>query len=159
MSADAAAVFQGLPDDAPVRFLGTVDDVELSRQYASARAVLMLSTQEGFGLPVLEAMAHGCPVVVARRGALPEVVGDAGMLVGPSNALEAADAIHSICSRPSIRAEFIERGRRRAADFGWDRAADGMCRLYHAVARECGRRARCPVVSGRTSAAQADPTG
>ena len=158
LSPDAAVVYRRLPSGAPVRFLGTINDVELSRQYASARAVLMLSLREGFGLPVLEAMAHGCPVVAARRGALPEVVGDAGMVVDPANAVEVADAIHSICCVPSIRAQLIERGGQRAVEFGWDRTADQMCLLYHTVAVESGHPTRFAVVSGQVASVQTGTT-
>jgi len=120
--------------DAPIRFLGAPDDMELARQYASAGALLLLSRAEGFGLPALEAMAYGCPVIAARAGALPEVVADAGLLVEPDNAQSVADAIRSVLALRHLARRLSRSGRDRAALFSWERAADAYRGLYHAVA-------------------------
>jgi len=116
--------------DPPIRFLGTPDDQTLARQYASATALLMLSRAEGFGLPVLEAMSHGCPVIAARTSALPEVVGNAGLLVEPHHAEGVAEAIHIIKSCPQEAERFAGLGRLRAASFSWDRSIDAYHALY-----------------------------
>ncbi len=130
----AARVLDGLSRDARVRFLGVVDDDELAHQYAGASALLMLSTHEGFGLPVLEAMAYGCPVVAASNASLPEVVGDAGILVDPDQPDEVAHGLHRLMTDPAFRADFVRRGKERAATFGWDMVADRYRSLYERLA-------------------------
>jgi glycosyltransferase involved in cell wall biosynthesis len=103
----------------PARRLGYVPDPDLPGLYAGARALVMPSLYEGFGLPCLEAMAAGAPVVATARAALPETVGDAGLLADPD---DVAAAVLDVCSDDSLRHRLIEAGRRRAAAFPWDRA-------------------------------------
>jgi glycosyltransferase involved in cell wall biosynthesis len=99
-----------------IRQLGYVPDDELPGLYARARVLLMPSLYEGFGLPVLEAMASGTPVVAANRGALPETCGDAALVVEPDEFAEAALAALD-------DGRLIEAGLARAARFTWERAA------------------------------------
>jgi glycosyltransferase involved in cell wall biosynthesis len=89
---------------------------------------------EGFGLPPLEAMAAGAPVVAARAGSLPEVLGDAARLVDPGDDDAIAAAISGLLDDPVARAALIARGREHAATFSWDRAADRFADLYRSVA-------------------------
>jgi glycosyltransferase involved in cell wall biosynthesis len=131
LSETAVAAYRRLNWPERVRFLGSIDDRELARQYASARLLLMLSRDEGFGLPVLEAMAYGCPVIAAARGSLPEVLGDAGILVNPEDADEVADAIRTLLNSPDRRAVLVDRARRRARAFAWEKAASRMVEVYH----------------------------
>ena len=133
LSAEAAEVYIALPDDAPVRFLAEPIDDELAQQYASASLLLMLSHEEGFGLPVLEAMAHGCPVVAANQSSLPEVVGDAGLLVNPKHPGGVADTMHWLISDAQRLQEYATRGIRRAAGFSWNLAASRMHDVYKSV--------------------------
>ena len=133
LSAEAAEVYKALPEDAPVRFLGDPVDDELAQQYASATLLLMLSHEEGFGLPVLEAMAHGCPVVAANLSSLPEVVGDAGLLVNPKHPAGVADTIHWLIGDTQRQEEYAMRGIRRAAGFSWNLAATRMREVYQSV--------------------------
>jgi glycosyltransferase involved in cell wall biosynthesis len=106
-----------------LRRLGYVAEEHLSGLYAGARALAMPSLYEGFGLPCLEAMACGTPVVAASSGALPETVGEAGLLVDPRDGDAFAAALMAAACDPDVAQRLAERGRRRAAAFPWDRAA------------------------------------
>jgi len=142
LSAHAREAYRRLPADAPVRFLGDINDDDLSRQYRSARALLLLSKAEGFGLPVLEAMAHRCPVIASARGALPEVVGDAGLLVNPDGPAQVVAAISSLISTSHLREDLIARGVHRAAMFSWSQTAESLVEVYQeALSRHAFRTA------------------
>jgi glycosyltransferase involved in cell wall biosynthesis len=109
--------------DGRLRRLGYVDDQLLPELYAGAVALAMPSAYEGFGLPCLEAMAAGTPVVAAQAGALPETCGNAALLVDPRDAAGFADALTTAASDEQVRVRLIEAGRRRAAEFSWTRTA------------------------------------
>ena len=96
----------------------------------------MPSLEEGFGLPALQAMTVGVPVVASNRGALPEVVADAGRLVDAMDAEAMASAIHRVLTEPALASECVERGLRQSARFSWDASAGRLLDAYHsAVAR------------------------
>jgi glycosyltransferase involved in cell wall biosynthesis len=107
-----------------VRHIGYVDDALLPGLYAGAAALTMPSLYEGFGLPCLEAMACGTPVVAADRTALPETCGDAALLVDPSDRTAFADALFAAATDEDLQARLSAAGRARAAGFSWDRAAE-----------------------------------
>lgn len=130
LSSAARSAYDALGDDRRIQFLGAPGDEELAREFSQATALLMLSRAEGFGLPVIEAMAHGCPVIAAHCGSLPEIVGDAGILVGPDDVSLIADSIHIIAGFPGLADSLIDRGRQRAAQFTWHRAAESYAREY-----------------------------
>jgi glycosyltransferase involved in cell wall biosynthesis len=106
-----------------LRRLGYVAERHLPSLYAGARAVVMPSRYEGFGLPCLEAMASGIPVVAARRAALPETVGEGGLLVDPDDPRELVDAVVAAACEEDVRRQLIAAGMRRAAAFSWPRTA------------------------------------
>jgi len=106
-----------------VRFLGYVDDEILWQIYRRATALLYVSLYEGFGFPVLEAMACGVPVIASNVSSLPEVAGDAAVLVDPRRPADIADALVRILEDRGFREELVQRGLRRAKDFSWESAA------------------------------------
>jgi glycosyltransferase involved in cell wall biosynthesis len=105
-----------------LRRLGYVPEALLPALYSGARALVMPSLHEGFGLPCLEAMACGTPVIAAARGALPETVGDAGLLVDPSVPGALADALLSLATDETLRARLRNAGLEHARRYSWDRA-------------------------------------
>ena len=119
---------QGL--EGSVRLLGRVDDKDLPVFYNLAAALVFPSFYEGFGLPALEAMASGCPVLAARAAALPEVVGQAGLYFDPSDTDGLARAMEAVLSDPERRAELRAKGFKQAARFTWTRAAHDLAGVY-----------------------------
>jgi glycosyltransferase involved in cell wall biosynthesis len=115
-------------DAIPGRRLGYVDDALLPGLYAGALALALPSLHEGFGLPALEAMASGTPVVAAARGALPETCGDAALLVEPEPE-PFANALERVSSDGALRERLGAAGSERAAGFGWQRSAERVDEL------------------------------
>jgi glycosyltransferase involved in cell wall biosynthesis len=130
LAAEAAAL--GLGDI--VAFPGLIDDADLPALYAGATAFVLPSLEEGFGLPALEAMACGTPVVAARRGALPEVVGDAGVLVDAESQSALTTALLRVLDAPDERAQLSARGLVRARQFATERTAGRVVDLLQATA-------------------------
>jgi glycosyltransferase involved in cell wall biosynthesis len=108
---------------ASIRHLDYVTRDRLATIYRHAEAFVMPSLYEGFGLPVLEAMGHGVPVIASRSSSLPEVGGDAALYFDVRDAQGLADAIRAVSANPETRARLVEAGRARAARFRWDEAA------------------------------------
>ncbi len=119
-----------------VRDLGVVPDGDLVALMAEADALALPSLAEGFGLPVLEAMAAGTPVVCSNRGALPEVAGDAALVVDPLDADALAGALLRITSDETLRRDLAARGRERAARFSAREAARRTADVYREVLEE-----------------------
>jgi glycosyltransferase involved in cell wall biosynthesis len=123
-----------------VKYIGYVEAAKRRELYEGAKLLVQPSFEEGFGLPVLEAMTVGVPVVAANRGALPEVLGDAGMLVDAEDVIGFADAIDSMVNDPVNATSATARGLERARLFSWDRTAQTMIAAYQAaVARRAER--------------------
>jgi glycosyltransferase involved in cell wall biosynthesis len=113
---------------------GYVDDGRMAALMAGARLLVFPSRYEGFGMPVVEALESGLPVVAARAGATPEIAGDAAVLVDPADPEGFADAMWRVATDESLRATLVAAGRRRATEFSWDRAAAASLRVYHSLA-------------------------
>ena len=119
-----------------VCFLGGVPTSELKYLYNAARVFALPSFYEGFGLPPLEAMASGTPVIVSNTSSLPEVVGDAGMLVDPNDVEAWTVALHRVLTDDALHAEMSEKSLKRAAHFSWERAARETLNVYGKVAKQ-----------------------
>jgi len=113
-----------------VLWLEEVSPPELCSIYSGATAFVFPSLYEGFGLPVLEAMSHGLPVIVSRVSSLPELVGEAGMLINPYDVGELASAMGAVASRPALRADLGTRSARRATHFTPAAMAGGTLGAY-----------------------------
>lgn len=113
-----------------VHFVGYIDEDELPLWYAAATAFVFPSIYEGFGMPPLEAMACGTPVVTSNTSSLPEVVGDAGIMVDPHDQAALAAALIEVIRNADLRAELRARGLQRAAQFTWRTTAERTLRAY-----------------------------
>lgn len=118
-----------------VRFLGFIPLETLRVFHELATAFVFPSLYEGFGLPPLEAMASGTPVIASQVSSLPEVVGGAAMLVNPENVFDIARGITEVLLNPELREEMITRGRRQAARFSWARTAREVLAVYEEAGR------------------------
>lgn len=112
---------------------GFVPDADLAAMYTGATVFALPSLYEGFGLPVLEAMACGAPVVAARAGALPEVGGDAALYVDPRDAEAIAEGLERCLRDAELRAEMRARGVQQAARFSWERTARETVQVYQGI--------------------------
>jgi len=114
----------------PVHVLGYVSDEDLSWLYAGARALVWPTFYEGFGLPPLECMATGTPVITSRAASLPEVVGKAGLLVDPNNPEEIAESMRRIIEDDHLAEDLARRGIARSKEFSWARCAAAHAAIY-----------------------------
>jgi glycosyltransferase involved in cell wall biosynthesis len=116
-----------------VRFFGFVPDKTLAVLYRLAAVFAFPSLYEGFGLPPLEAMASGTPVVTSNVSSLPEVVGDAALLIDPNDAAAIADAMRRVLTDPALRDDLRARGFVRVRDFSWERSVRRVREIYDEV--------------------------
>jgi len=117
-----------------VSFAGYVDEAERKRLLSTASLLVIPSLEEGFGIPALEAMTIGLPVIASNRGALPEVVGDAGILIEPDDIRALAEAIERVLSDDPLRRTLSAKGVEQAQHFSWDSSADALYGAYRAAA-------------------------
>jgi alpha-1,3-rhamnosyl/mannosyltransferase len=125
-----------------VRALGYVSDAKLRQLYSRATAMIYPSRFEGFGLPPLEAMAEGCPVITCRSTAIPEICGDAALYLDPTNELDSmVETLNRVATDEACRQALAEAGRLRARQFSWSTAAQTYLRAVHQIAHrhEVGR--------------------
>ncbi|HEY3132771.1 MAG TPA: glycosyltransferase family 1 protein [Acidobacteriota bacterium] len=116
-----------------LHFLQDVPLDQMPHWYRNAALLVYPSLYEGFGLPLLEAMQCGCPVVASRAACIPEIAGDAAWLVDPLNAREIAEGIRAILVQPETRAQLIEKGLQRAQQFSWKKTAEQTVGVYREV--------------------------
>jgi glycosyltransferase involved in cell wall biosynthesis len=120
---------------------GYVPESDLPALYSGALCFVYPSYFEGFGLPPLEAMKCGTPVIVGNATSLPEVVGDAGLKVDPFDVSAIAEAVGELISNSELRKELRDKGRRRAEMFDWQNTAGQTLKVYEQVARKSYRSA------------------
>jgi glycosyltransferase involved in cell wall biosynthesis len=139
-----------------VIFTGRVSDEELHQLYVAAHVHVHPAVYEGFGLPPLEAMACGTPTVVSNTSSLPEVVGDAGLLVDPDDYEELAVAVHRLLTNPELHAEMREKGLKRAQCFRWHTAALQTLEIYRRVHAEATQTTAMPPLATANSTKSAN---
>ena len=116
-----------------VALIGRVEEAELPAYYSGADCLVLPSLAEGFGLPPLEAMACGCPVIVSEGGSLAEVAGGAALLIDPRDPASLVGGLRELLGDPCLRRELRERGLERAREFSWERAASETVEVYERV--------------------------
>lgn len=137
---DFEAEMARMPRDRQVIVLSEIGDGELPALYRHAQVFVYPSFAEGFGMPPLEALASGVPVVTSASTAIPEVVGDAGLLVDPKDPQGLQEALERLLHSPELRADFARRGLARADHFTWKAAAQNLAVAYRAYFQTVDRR-------------------
>lgn len=122
-----------------VKFLGRIPDEDLAPLYSGAALFVFPSIYEGFGLPLVEAMACGAPIVASNASSIPEVVGDAAVLVSPRDPAAFADAIDRVTGDVALSRSLTERGLKRAREFNWHAAALKIHKILEQAAQPVGR--------------------
>jgi glycosyltransferase involved in cell wall biosynthesis len=117
-----------------VHVAGYVDERLRATLLSRASVFAYPSLYEGFGFPVIEAMAAGTPVVAGNAGAIPEVAGDGALLVDPTDVDAIAEGLTRVLDDPAVAERLVRAGRKQAAIYSWRRAADGLTDLYHRAA-------------------------
>ncbi len=138
--ASARRVLRLMAGDRTMHYLGVVPDEELRQLYTAAECFVYPSEEEGFGLPPLEAMACGTPVVAMRCTSLPEIVGRAGLLVEPGSVTRLADALEGLLQNPRHQEALRRRGLARASRFRWEVTAAQTLAVYRRLTRAPGSR-------------------
>ena len=123
-SEEMETAFEQSPFKKDILFAGRISDEDLPVLIGGAHALLFASRFEGFGIPIVEAMKCGVPVITSTTSSMPEVAGDAGVLVDPASVESIAEAIHQVTSDETLRKNLIEKGIARAKLFSWDRSAE-----------------------------------
>ena len=127
------SIIEQLSNKGEVICTGFISQKQLLQLYASATITALPSLYEGFGLPPLEAMANGTPVVTSNISSLPEVVGDAALTVDPYNIDEIAHAIRRILDHPELRSRLVASGHKRAGLYTWERSVVQVHQAYQQV--------------------------
>jgi len=129
-SAEILARIEASPRRQDIRVLGYVSDSDLTSLYERAAVFAFPSLDEGFGMPVLDAMAHGLPVLTSNVSALPEVSGDAALLVDPTDVDAIAANLRKLIGSPELREQSAEKGLAWSRDFSWEKAVEKTWQVY-----------------------------
>lgn len=121
----------GIQDD--VIFTGYVPNEDLPALYNAADLFVYPSLYEGFGLPPLEAMSSGCPVITSNTSSLPEVVGDAGIMIDPYDVDTLANSIYKVLTNDGLKADMVEKGLERAKMFSWEKTVKETLKIYREI--------------------------
>ncbi len=119
--------------DSEVIFVDPISDDLLSAYYTSARVLVYPSLYEGFGLPVLEAMACDCPVITSNVSSLPEVAGDSALLINPNDVRDIYSSVKLLLTNDSLRNNLVSKGRMQCMSFSWQKTADQTLNVYRQV--------------------------
>ena len=138
-----------------VRFLGFVPIEVLRIFYDAAKVFVFPSLYEGFGLPPLEAMAHGTPVLTSNTSSIPEVVGNAAVMVNPENVFEMMRALHRVLLDQALREKMKQRSYEQAEKFSWEKSVRRILKAYHGVVSPPAKRSPAQSTSTSTSRPQA----
>lgn len=130
-SEEALSAVELSPRRADIELAGYVPDDELDRLYQRASIFAFPSLDEGFGIPLLEAMARGVPVLTSNCSAMPELAGEAGLLVDPTNVDEIGAGLRTLMYDDGLRAELASKGQRRSAAYTWESAVQKTWAVYH----------------------------
>lgn len=130
--------FSGEPlvKDERILYMDYVQDRDIASFYSFADVFVYPSLREGFGIPPLEAMACGTPVIASNRGSIPEVVGDAGILFDPEDSATLSELILKVLSNERLRKEMIEKGLNHVKKFSWEKTAEGILKSCERALRE-----------------------
>lgn len=139
LNSDIPGVVKDLNISERVRFAGYIDKDDIAAVYSQAAVFAYPSLYEGFGLPILEAMSCGTPVVTSDASSMPEVAGDAAILVSPTDADGIAAALERVLESAEVREEMREKGLKRAAGFSWEKCAGETLDVYRKVVESGGR--------------------
>ncbi len=130
---ETMGVVESLKLSREVIFTDFVPEADLPAYYSGAEVFVLPSLYEGFGFPVLEAMACGCPVITSNTSSLPEVVGEAGIMVDPHNTDSLAQAMSKVLTDSKLRDNMIRKGLEQAKSFSWEKAAEQTLEVYNKV--------------------------
>jgi glycosyltransferase involved in cell wall biosynthesis len=136
MDQEMRNVLNSMNHRADVHFFGRASDDQLRLLYGHARALVLPSFEEGFGIPIIEAMRCGTAVICSRRSAMPEVAGEAALFIEPDDTAGIAAALHRVDSDKSLRDELVRKGAERAEQFRWTHSAEGFKQLIRAKLSE-----------------------
>ena len=128
-------IIDALNLDKDVVFAGFIPRKELPNYYSNAECLVLPSLYEGFGRPVVEAMACGCPVITSNTSSLPEVVGDAGLMVDPRDVNALENAMKEFLTNEELRRNMVRKGLKRASSFSWEKTAKKTSEVYKEIAR------------------------
>ncbi len=130
---EVLAAIERSPHRERIRTPGYLSPAALEDAYRTASIFAFPSLDEGFGIPVLEAMAHGLPVVTSNRSALPEAAGGAAWLIEPEDTATLGSALRELCEDPALRARWQARGLERVKSCGWPTAVDATWQVYQEI--------------------------